>query len=268
MASIYERIALVMTEVANVPKTGENTFDHYKYASDSDIVGAVHAAMAKHGVTMHCAEAVVIEQKDVDTAKGGKASLCRWSFRWRFACGTEPNEFIDVWMPSEAMDRGDKAYYKAITGSKKYALLTTFVLETGADAEVESIERGHSAPPVQQRTPARQPARPQPSAPATSPRAGNGPISEKQYALIQKLAREYDDLREQSGNSPQDWKAYKQSYGKESFKQFSAAEASEVIESIQKMKQAWVDQAPPADEFPPTTAYDDASIDEMEKAGL
>lgn len=254
--SIFERIAAVMAAVENVPKNGENTFAHYKYASDADIVSTVRKLMAEHGVTMACIHADV--QNEVETtAKGGASNHCRGMFVWRFACGCGEGEFIDVWMPSEASDTGDKAYYKAITGSKKYALLTTFVLETGADAEADHIERGssqrQSAPAPRQPAPA---ARPQPARPPS-----NGAISEAQRNLINTLAREYNEMRVEAGNSEFDWDSFKGQFNHKHLKEFTSSEASEAIKQLQAAKAKWQEGG----SEPP---MDSATIEEMEAAGM
>ena len=255
--SIFERIALVMASVENVPKNGENTFAHYKYASDADIVSTVRKLMAEHGVMMACIHADV--QNEVETTKnGGVSNHCRGMFVWRFACGHEEGQFIDVWMPSEASDTGDKAYYKAITGSKKYALLTTFALETGADAEADHIERGR---PQQQAQAIRQ----QPPAPASRPAPAQqapAPLSKKQYDLVEKLRREYDEMRVAAGNEKSDWEGLKAGYGHTHLNQFTSKEASEVIATIQKAKADWVSGGaePPAPESDPMREAEEAGL--------
>jgi len=184
VANIYEKIAKVMADVSSVPKTGYNQHGNYKYATDADIVGAVHGAMAAHSITMHVVSAVVMNERDVPTKHGGLSHHAMFMFTFRFACGYGEGEYLDVQIPSEAMDTSDKAYYKAITGAKKYALLTTFCLETEDDPERDDIEAGNKAhePPRRQPPPKPNTARPA-GQESVSPRPKPPVVTETTYTV-------------------------------------------------------------------------------------
>lgn len=240
-ATIYERIAAVMSAVENVPKNGYNKHGDYKYPTDADIVSVVRKPMAEQGITLACIHVEWTNEAE-QTRSGGGSNHFRGTFIWRFACGSGDGQFFDVWVPSEASDTGDKAFYKAITNSKKYALLTTFVLETGDDVERDHIERWHATQPPPQATRAPQAPRPQPPAPAPQPARF---ATAAQVGLIKKLAREYDELREGSGNEPMDWPSFLGQWNVEHTNHLSPKAASEAIDMLQKAKQDWLNAAPP-----------------------
>ena len=120
----------VMKEVGYVQKAGHNDFQNYKYATEADAIRAVRPAMVKHGLCMipSVVDAYMDEHGNTHVnvlyrifdEDGNFLSFRGWG------CGNDKN----------SRGVGDKGIYKALTGANKYALLKTFLMETGDDPEI------------------------------------------------------------------------------------------------------------------------------------
>ena len=130
VASISKKLVAVMREVGYVQKAGHNDFQNYKYATEADAIRAVRPAMVKHGLCMipsvidtymdeHGNTHVNVLYRIFDE-DGNFLSFKGWG------CGNDKN----------SRGVGDKGIYKALTGANKYALLKTFLMETGDDPEI------------------------------------------------------------------------------------------------------------------------------------
>lgn len=129
--NIYQRIAAVMEEVKYVQKTGWNGFHKYKYAKEADYIEGIRPALLKHGL-------VVTPYTEWSQQNGELTTVL---VRYTITNIDNPDEKVEVSMPGAGSDKGDKGVYKALTGSKKYFIGTTFLIETGDDAEAdESVD--------------------------------------------------------------------------------------------------------------------------------
>jgi len=125
--NIHTAIIEIMKNVTHIEKTGYNSFHGFKYASESDLIKALHEEMAKKNVYLYCADIV----NELEVQNGFYIG----TFTYRFVHALSGTH-IDVKAKGEAMDKtktgvGDKAIYKATTGSLKYALKQTFLIDTG-----------------------------------------------------------------------------------------------------------------------------------------
>lgn len=151
--SLVTKLAEVMGEVGHIPKSGENKFHNYKYATEADIVAAVRMGMSARGVMMFSS----IEKVEWTELPGGKQRVATITVRFRFMDGDSDAvvEFLGV---GQGADATDKAVYKAFTGAEKYALLKTFLIPTGDDPEKDD-----TPPPQRQRAPTKAPPLPTPA---------------------------------------------------------------------------------------------------------
>lgn len=157
---IHTATLAVMKEVGVIAKTRTNTGQNYQFRGIDDVVERVGPLMAKHGII--CAPRVLsFEAKQIDT-KNSRANhvLCLVEHTYKAADGT----FEVVTTLGEAMDSGDKAAFKAMSGALKYSHTEYFEIPTfgaGADPESASPELAgrpatNSAPPASR--PAARPA--------------------------------------------------------------------------------------------------------------
>lgn len=130
----------VMQEVGYVQKDGKNEFHGYKYASEANAIAALRPALVKVGLVM--IPSVVNQERD----EHGNTHV---TVQYRIM--DETGACIEFYCAGSGNDRarsgaiGDKGIYKALTGASKYALLKTFLLETGDDPE-ETTEADRDEP--------------------------------------------------------------------------------------------------------------------------
>lgn len=145
--------------ISTVTKSGNNTYQHYEYATLNDFINAVKTPLEEQGLVIVSSVDSVIREKDTLKKTTGEEytdsfSVTQMSFKLIHA---ESGEWMQVSSIGEGVDRGDKASYKAITGGRKYGLALLFNLVTEDDAEKdESTDQRRNytavpmgAPPVQ-----------------------------------------------------------------------------------------------------------------------
>lgn len=132
--TLVEKLYNIMSDLDYIQKDKRNSFHGYTYASEAAIKNAVHGALAKYRVMFFPTGSEILSiEKGFGAKQDENLTTVRLSY-----------EFINVDNPSEKLagafqgtgsDKGDKGAYKAITGALKYALTSTFLIETGDDPE-------------------------------------------------------------------------------------------------------------------------------------
>ncbi len=146
--NLWAKMAAITADVGRVPKNGYN--DHYKYhfAKESDVVDAVKKACYDHNVSIRFgAIRETIEHIAVKTSKGNPATEVRLWVRMTVTNCDDPSEKFVEEFPGEAQDSGDKGIWKAVTGARKYALISTFLVSTGDDPENSGAGDGAAEQP-------------------------------------------------------------------------------------------------------------------------
>jgi hypothetical protein len=126
--TLVQKLIWIMSQVERIPKNGENKFHKYKYALESDVKDACRKYMADAGVLMTFA---------VNGTEQIRDDIVRVFSTIKFY-DAETSEYIEFDMAGDGQDKNDKGIYKAITGSTKYALMSTFLIPTGDDPEKDS----------------------------------------------------------------------------------------------------------------------------------
>lgn len=140
VANISKKIIAVMRDVGYVQKAGHNDFQNYKYATEADAIAALRPAMIKHGLCM------IPSVESVEQDEWGNTNVLM-----HYRILDEEGNFLSFRAAGSGNDKnskgvGDKGIYKALTGASKYALLKTFMMETGDDPEVPSQQEKESKP--------------------------------------------------------------------------------------------------------------------------
>jgi hypothetical protein len=171
-SKLFTALTKAQAEVKAAGKSGENKFDHYKYAMLQDYWEAVQEPMSKNGLCFPVSVTAIERLDDRQTAKGGVERVVQVELTG-YLCH-ESGESMEFKCYGEGQDRSDKAIYKAVTGGKKYLIASVFNIPTTDDPETDSdAERGDQ---MDQRPPAdRRPATTGRPAPQT---AGNTPPSQ------------------------------------------------------------------------------------------
>ena len=131
-ANIAAKMLAVMNEIGYVQKDGKNDFHGYKYASEANLISALRPVMIKYGLLL------IPSVKSVQHDEHGNTHV-----KMDFTILSSSGDTLTFTGAGSGNDRnkngvGDKGIYKAITGCVKYALMKTFLLETGDDPEVAS----------------------------------------------------------------------------------------------------------------------------------
>jgi hypothetical protein len=133
-----------MRDVGYVQKAGHNDFQNYKYATEADAIAALRPMMIKHGLCM------IPSVESVEQDEWGNTNVLM-----HYRILDEDGNFLSFRAAGSGNDKnskgvGDKGIYKALTGASKYALLKTFMMETGDDPEVPSQQEKESKPEPKQ----------------------------------------------------------------------------------------------------------------------
>lgn len=126
--NLVEKLIWIMSQVERIPKNGYNSFHRYKYALESDVKDACRQFMAEAGVLM------TFSVKDTEQRRD---DIVRVHSEVTFHCADTDNT-LSFEISGDGQDKNDKGIYKAITGSTKYALMSTFLIPTGDDPEKDS----------------------------------------------------------------------------------------------------------------------------------
>ncbi len=132
---IYTLIPMVMEAIGVVEKGGWNDFDKYKFRGIDDLYTAVHPALVKHQITP--AVRVLEHTQAERQSSAGKPMLhvvLKLSVRFTAPDGS----FVTNETVGEGMDRGDKAYNKAMSAAMKYALIMGLAIPTGEKIDTEN----------------------------------------------------------------------------------------------------------------------------------
>ena len=133
----------VMRAVGAIDKDGENTNQHYKFASEKHIVEVMRAAMLEHGLAMYPSSASDVQV--IPRQKGGW--LVVWVQTYTLVhAPTGQAERIQV--VTSGFDTLDKGAFKGMTGALKYALRQAFLISIGGDdAENDKTSNEPKPPP-------------------------------------------------------------------------------------------------------------------------
>lgn len=130
--SIFLKVANIMGSLDRVPKSGYNKAHDYKYVTESDVVGSVRPLMAREKLVM-MPSIKTYKVEDVPT-KYSKLYLGTIEIEWILR-DAESYEQVKFTMIGKGTDTLEKDIYKAISGNKKYALISLFLIDSGDDPE-------------------------------------------------------------------------------------------------------------------------------------
>lgn len=138
VVKLFEALCAAQAIMKPVQKSGENTFDHYRFAGLNDFIDVVRAPLAESGLFAVATVAEIIDLADRPTRNGGVERAVR--LRMVLRIGHTSGQWMEISGWGEGQDRADKAIYKAETGARKYLLAKAFSLASTDDPESESQE--------------------------------------------------------------------------------------------------------------------------------
>ncbi|WP_161539674.1 ERF family protein [Paramagnetospirillum kuznetsovii] len=133
--NIHQRLHAAMQEVTYVQKEKKNGMN-YTIVSHDAVTAKVRPVLVKHGVVYY----------PVDLVPAQDGNRTEVIMKVRFANIDDPSDFIDVPSMGYGIDSQDKGPGKAISYAVKYALLKALGLETGDDADHDSVEHEKPKP--------------------------------------------------------------------------------------------------------------------------
>ena len=130
--NIYEKIALIMSEVDYIQKDDHVQFKttNYKALSEEKITTIMHKQFVDHGL-------VVFPVEQEWTRLG---DITHVDVRYRIVNVENPEEYIEVVSCGDGFDTQDTGSGKAMTYAFKYMWLRTFEIPTGEDHDKTSTE--------------------------------------------------------------------------------------------------------------------------------
>lgn len=194
--NIDEAILEVMNKVGYVKKTKSGGLN-YTFAGERALIKALRPAMIESGIIMLPLTISDLAKSNYTTGKG--TAMINTSLTTTFRLVHAPSgSFRDVPGRGEGSDAGDKSDAKASTGSLKYALRQTFLIETGDESEATPDKE------VERATPAR-PAASQPV--LATPGVASTPVKNK-TTFIQAASRLGYDLADVTRILPKTMQPY------------------------------------------------------------
>lgn len=213
--SIYERLFLVTKRCDQIEKKGYNDHGKYYYVRAVDVIKEVKKLLVEFGVGL------TIQEEGIERKEVGKNIHCEIRSRATFFCISKPEDKKEVIYYSASSDRLDKDIFKAKTNGLKYLFIQEFLIETDDGLmDTENDARPEQDENYQERPgnlPKKKKQKPQYYNKKTSQ---NKRVSYKQMNYIEIL---------------QDRLALgEQGYTRAELSEFSAKQASEVIEHYKR----------------------------------
>jgi hypothetical protein len=149
--NLRQRLLAVMAEVGYIQKEGATqSGPRFTYVKHDDVMALVRPALVKHGVFALVGMTDKEPARDVGkTSSGNTVWMTQLTIAVSFLNVDDPTEEpLVVNYPGTGVDTGDKGEGKALSYALKYALLKTFLIESGdeADNEAAHIETRPAAP--------------------------------------------------------------------------------------------------------------------------
>ena len=130
--NLYEKLLAARQEIGYLQKDGKVEFGSTKYKAitDEKVMTTVRPILDKYGIVMSI--------ENIQMSRTG--TLTEAVITWRFTNAEDPQDFLLVQSAGQGADTQDKGAGKAMTYSRKYALLNTLLIPTGEDPDRISSE--------------------------------------------------------------------------------------------------------------------------------
>jgi len=158
LPTVYVALNAVMRKVTTVRKRSRNSAQNYNFRGIDDVLNAVGPAFRAHGI-IPVPILQTSQYRDVKTSTNKPSRECTVTVAYRFY--GPAGDFVEVIVPGESMDTGDKGAAKAMSVAFRTALIQLLALATGdPDPDSQSYERGSGRPDVSAAADEREQGRP------------------------------------------------------------------------------------------------------------
>lgn len=142
--NIYQRINAVMKKVEYVKKDSTvkvSATGGYKAVSHDNVTALVRKHMVEQGIALTVNQtSAVFDDREVIGNTPVKGRMYNGCYDICFVNIDKPSDKITISVNAQALDNGDKAPGKAMSYATKYAILKTFMIETGESDESRSFD--------------------------------------------------------------------------------------------------------------------------------
>lgn len=135
--NLAAKLSAIMGELGNIPKSGFNKAQQYRFVRESDVAEKLSALLAKQHIFLH-QDVVETKVRELYRTQSGNTmwlTTVKVAFTWYD--GETGETLPPSVFPGHGADTGDKGVYKAMTGAEKYFLMKTFLISTGDDPEAD-----------------------------------------------------------------------------------------------------------------------------------
>ena len=147
MQKVAKKFVEIMRECSHVAKNGTNDFHKYKYATASDVLEKVNAALTKHGIASVVTPSL-LSMQEITTAKGNTERLATVEVTVTLI-DSESGETLTLKGLGSGQDLSDKSVAKAQTMALKYCYLNSLAIATSDDPEADRHTDEVMQPPAQ-----------------------------------------------------------------------------------------------------------------------
>lgn len=130
--TLYKKLRNVAEDAGWIEKENEVKFGstRYSYTSEAQFLSVMRPLFNEYGLIIYPSGCT-----DLDIRVNEKGSYLTTFIMHYVIADTDTGEYIQVSIPAQGTDSGDKGAYKALTGAYKAALRQSFMVGTGADPE-------------------------------------------------------------------------------------------------------------------------------------
>lgn len=138
--NIYLLLNKVMNDVGAVKKADRNTHQNFNFRGIDAVINAVSPAFRKHGIV--CFPTLLTSEYETVTVGQNRTQMGHARITVKYVFAAPDGSSLEVVVPAESMDSGDKATAKAMSVAYRTALLQTLCLPTDeSDPDADSYER-------------------------------------------------------------------------------------------------------------------------------
>lgn len=133
---IFSKMNAIKRDIGSVGKDQRNSGQGWNFRGIDQFMNALHPILNEHNVGILPSVVQHSEPKFIVNEKTGKTSK-NTQLTVKYTFFAEDGSTVDVVMPAEGVDPGDKGTNKALSAAFKYALMQTFCIPTEDMAEAD-----------------------------------------------------------------------------------------------------------------------------------
>lgn len=141
--NIYQRINAVMKKVEYIQKDKSVGSGSYAYmaVTHDNVTSLVRKHMVENGIILTVSQTdAVFDEREIVGSTPAKTRMYNGAYTVTFTNMDNKEDNICINVNAQAMDNGDKAPGKAMSYATKYAILKTFMIETGENEESRNFD--------------------------------------------------------------------------------------------------------------------------------